>query len=259
MTDRISWRVVGGGAVDLRRQPDVAVVEADDPEARPTSRSTNSSGHADRAGRRAPSRAAAGRPSPWTSYSIVMPLMSPQSWPGTLLPASRSTAYADRSDRAHLPEDRGSDTVAAMGLFRRRATIEIERYGPRWRPARGARAARSIDVQVEQLGARLDRPTALDASRHAEPDPASTSWPPSSPRSTTGSPSVSTELANQLTELGHDIDALDARPPATASTTAALDDAPRRPGHAGQRAGPLPDRLPRGPRPPGRSELKRPR
>ena len=62
--------------------------------------------------------------------------------------------------------------------------------------------------------------------------------------------SVSTELANQLTELGHDIDALNAKPTDGVDPEAltAVRDGQVTPR---QRAGPLPDRLPRGPRPPG--------
>ena len=62
--------------------------------------------------------------------------------------------------------------------------------------------------------------------------------------------SVSTELANQLTELGHELDGLDG--------LHRVDELHEGAGAPGQGAGPLPARLPRGPRPAGRDRPARP-
>ena len=146
-----------------------------------------------------------------------------------------------------------------MGLFRRAkpmdpAEIEqmkaemaslreaLERHGSSATALETATA--NLDSRVGALDARAIPPDPSDrldelAAKVAELDARVTS--------------VSTELANQIAELGNDIDGLNSRPPGDGVRSGGRRRAPRRAGAPGERTGPLPDRLPRGPRPPRRA------
>ena len=160
----------------------------------------------------------------------------------------RSTASRRSApDRCAPSRDRGaSGTVPTMGLFRRAPTndAEIEQLEPR--PS--LREALEQHGRRRQAGGQLGR--SADARRLARPEPTrldelAAKLAALDARVT----SVSTELANQLTELGQR-HRRPRRPAAgDGADAAARRRAPRRPGPPRQRAGPLPDRVPRGPRP----------
>ena len=91
-----------------------------------------------------------------------------------------------------------------MGLFRRRTPEELERMKAEMATLREALERQEARVQPPDPGKRLDEL----ASKLADLDARVTS--------------VSTELANQIAELGNDLDALDNRPPDAAPDGAAV-------------------------------------
>jgi hypothetical protein len=93
-----------------------------------------------------------------------------------------------------------------MGLFRRRAPEEIERMKAEMASLREALERQAEREPPPDPGRRLDEL----ASKLADLDARVTS--------------VSTELANQIAELGSDLDALDQRPPDAASDGAVVDE-----------------------------------
>jgi hypothetical protein len=99
------------------------------------------------------------------------------------------------------------DTVTdEMGLFRRRTPEEIERMKAEMASLREALERQEARESPPDPGKRLDEL----ASKLAELDARVTS--------------VSTELANQVAELGNDLDALDNRPPDAAPDGAVIDE-----------------------------------
>jgi Skp family chaperone for outer membrane proteins len=97
------------------------------------------------------------------------------------------------------------DTVTdEMGLFRRRTPEEIERMKAEMASLREALERQEARESPPDPGKRLDEL----ASKLAELDARVTS--------------VSTELANQIAELGNDLDALDNRPPNAAADGAVI-------------------------------------
>jgi DNA repair exonuclease SbcCD ATPase subunit len=93
-----------------------------------------------------------------------------------------------------------------MGLFRRRTPEEIERMKAEMASLREALERQEAREPAPDPGKRLDEL----ASKLAELDARVTS--------------VSTELANQIAELGNDLDALDNRPSDAAPDGAVIDD-----------------------------------
>jgi chromosome segregation ATPase len=93
-----------------------------------------------------------------------------------------------------------------MGLFRRRAPAEIEQMKTEVASLREALERQAERADPPDPGARLDEL----AAKLAELDNRVTS--------------VSTELANQIAELGHDLDALDRRDPADQDNGAVVDE-----------------------------------
>jgi chromosome segregation ATPase len=105
-------------------------------------------------------------------------------------------AGAAAIERARYSAHRGSGTVTdEMGLFRRRTPAEIEQMKAEMSSLREALERQEVRPTPADPGERLEEL----ASKLAELDARVTS--------------VSTELANQIGELGNDLDALDNRPP----------------------------------------------
>ena len=249
---------------DLRRQADVAVVEADHPEPRPR-----------RGGRRTPSArptscppspitSSSGSPSsPWTSYSIVIPFAAQSAADTSFAAGEPGVGGTDR------PNVDGAGYVdCAMGWFRRRH--ETPRSSKRVKseiaqPARGDRAPRRAARRSTLARARRCPPGPSIAE---PPEPSTTRRPVCSRRgrrrpprragragrrSTLGSPGV--DRAGQPDRRARQ---RHRRPRSGPTGTSAdegrlLDELRDAQVRLGQRAGPLPDRLPRGPRPPGRA------